>query len=59
MLALLGIDSVGVSTAYILCIASVILCVVYGAVNWNKGDEDVQPDDVKWVAEEQKVEEEF
>ncbi len=54
-----GIDSIGVSLAYVLCIASAILCVVYGAITWNRGDEPVEPDDVKWVAEEKKVDEEL
>jgi hypothetical protein len=55
---MLGIEDKGVLTAYLLCIASTILCIVYGLLNWNKGNEDVQPDDVKWAAEEKKVEEE-
>ena len=56
---MLGIEDKGVLTAYLLCIASTVLCVVYGLLNWNKGEEALQPDDVKWAAEEQKVEEEF
>jgi hypothetical protein len=56
---MLGIEDKGVLTAYLLCIASAILCVIYGFINWNKGDEEVQPDDVKWAAEEKKVEEEI
>ena len=36
---MLGIPDAGIWLAYILCIASAILCVVYGIVNWNKGDE--------------------
>jgi hypothetical protein len=49
---MLGIPDPGVWTAYLLCIASVIFCVIYGAVNWNKGDEPVYPEDVKWVKDE-------
>ncbi|MHC4998980.1 MAG: symporter small accessory protein [Planctomycetota bacterium] len=56
---MLGIEDKGVLTAYLLCIASTLLCVIYGFINWNKGDEEVQPDDVKWAAEEKKVEEEI
>ena len=56
---MLGIESTGVLVAYLLCIASSILCVVYGLLNWNKGEEEVEPDDVRWAAEERKVEEEL
>lgn len=56
---MLGIEDKGVVAAYLLCIASSILCVVYGLMNWNKGAEDIQPDDVKWATEEKRVEEEL
>ena len=59
MLALFGIEDTAVSLAYTLCIASAVLCVVYGLLTWNRGDEPVQEDDVKWAAEEKKVEEEL
>lgn len=56
---MLGIEDKGVVAAYVLCIVSACLCVVYGLLNWNRGDESVEPDDVKWVAEEKKVEDKF
>ncbi len=56
---MLGIDDSFVALAYILCLLSAILCVVYGVFMWNKGEEDVAPDDIKWVQEEKKVEEEL
>jgi hypothetical protein len=56
---MLGIDDPWVYSAYLLCIASSVLCVLYGLVNWNKGDEPVAADDVHWVAEEKKLEEEL
>ena len=56
---MLGIEDLWVWLAYLLCIVSAILCVVYGIIFWNKGDESVQPDDIKWVAEEKKVEEDL
>jgi hypothetical protein len=52
---MLGIEDKYVALAYILCIASTLLCVVYGIVMWNKGD-DVKSEDVKWAQEEKKVE---
>ena len=56
---MLGIESKAVLAAYLLCLGSTILCVLYGLINWNRGDESVGTDDVKWVAEEKKVEEEL
>lgn len=53
---MLGIEDKGVVAAYLLCIASAILCVIYGIINWNRGDDSVEPDDVKWAIEEKKVE---
>ncbi len=55
----LGIEDKWVWLAYLLCIASALLCVVYGAVNWNRGDEPVREEDVKWAAEEKKVEQDL
>lgn len=56
---MLGIEDKGVLAAYLLCLVSTALCVIYGAMNWNRGDEAVEPEDVKWVAEEKKVDEKF
>ena len=56
---MLGIESKGILVVYLLCIASSVLCVVYGLLTWNRGEETVGPDDVKWAAEESKVEEEL
>ena len=36
----LGLSDFGIISAYVLCILSTLLCVVYGIVNWNKGGED-------------------
>jgi hypothetical protein len=56
---MLGIPSLGVALAYLLCIASTALCAIYAWRNWNKGDEAEEADDVKWVAEEKKAEEDL
>lgn len=56
---MLGIEDKVVAWAYILCILSAVLCVVYGIVNWNKGDEGSKEEDIKWAREEKKVEEEL
>ncbi len=57
---MLGITDVGIWTAYILCILSAILCVVYGIVNWNKGNEDESgeiEEELKWEEIEHKIKE--
>jgi len=48
----LGIQDIWVWLAYILCILSTALCVVYGLVNWNKGEEPMKPEDTAWAKEE-------
>ncbi len=52
-----GINDPGVWLAYLLCILSTVFCFIYGVANWNKGDETVRPEDVKWVKDEKAVEE--
>jgi cytochrome b subunit of formate dehydrogenase len=50
----------GVSLAFWLTILSALLCVVYGIINWNKGDEE--SNDVllaKWAKEEKELNEEL
>jgi hypothetical protein len=56
---MLGIEDKGILAAYLLCIASTILCVIYGLINWNRGEEEIKADDVKWAVEEKKVDEEL
>jgi hypothetical protein len=56
---MLGIEDKYVALAYVLCVASTILCVAYGIVMWNKGDESPKAEDIKWAQEEKKVEEEL
>ena len=53
---MLGFGDVWVFLAFILCILSMIICVIYGAVNWN---EDIVHDEVdteKWMKEEIEIE---
>ena len=53
-----GIEDFWVSLAYLLCILSSILCVIYGAITWNKGDSgEVTDEDKKWAKEEDQLEE--
>lgn len=56
---MLGIKDPTVWIAYILCIASTVLCVVYGLLCWNRGDEPAEKEDIRWAQEEKKVEQEL
>jgi hypothetical protein len=58
-MTVLGIEDVGVWSAYLLCIASALFCVIYGIANWNKGDEPIYSEDKKWVEDEKIVKEEL
>ena len=49
---MLGIDDPMVWLAYILCLGSTLLCAVYGLANWNKGDDQIAPEDVTWATRE-------
>lgn len=42
----LGINDPWIVAAYLLCIASTLLCVVYGLINWNRGGE-TEKDQIK------------
>ncbi|MCX5633874.1 MAG: hypothetical protein NTW93_09420 [Phycisphaerae bacterium] len=53
---MLGLQDKWVALAYILCIASTLLCVVYGIFAWNKGQTDVSQEDMRWAKEEKKAE---
>lgn len=37
---ILGISDPWIFSGYLFTILSVLLCVIYGAINWNKGDEE-------------------
>jgi hypothetical protein len=56
---MLGFKDPLIAAAFILCILSALLCVVYGGLNWNKGDEPVTDDDKQWVKDEEKLEQEL
>jgi len=54
-----GIDDPAIYLGYLLTFLSLILCIIYGALNWNKGGElesSALEMDEKWEAEEEKIE---
>ena len=48
-----------VALAYLLCILSALICVVYGVLNWNKGKEPISKQDIEWAKQEKEVEAEL
>ena len=58
---MLGIEDPWVVAPYILCILSALLCVVWGAIKWNKDDDVQEPEEEikSWAQEDGRVEEEF
>ncbi len=57
---MLGLGDFWVSSVFVLLILSTLLCVVYGAMNWNNGgeeDETLIEEEKKWDAEEKEIEE--
>ncbi len=58
---MLGIEDSWVAIAYILCIVSALLCLVWGIIKWNKDDPDDEPEEEirQWAEEEDRVEEEL
>jgi len=54
-----GIEDTYVSLVYLLCVASALLCVLYGILNWNRGQEAEKDEDIRWAQEEKQVEEEL
>ncbi|GAB1535617.1 hypothetical protein ADMFC3_12480 [Geovibrio sp. ADMFC3] len=56
---MLGLSGWAVPLGFILMLASAVLCIVYGIMNWNKGymtDEEFLQEQ-EWAEEERKVEE--
>lgn len=53
---MLGLETPAIWSAYLCCILSTLICIIYGAINWNKGDDQVFPEDKKWLDDEKQVE---
>ena len=50
-----GIDDPAIFTGYLLAIISLIACVIYGVLHWNKGkveSEDELQKDLAWEEED-------
>ena len=47
MVFMFGLPDASVWLAYALCIGGTLLCVVYGLINWNKGNGEDKGGDKK------------
>lgn len=59
---MLGIQDPWVVAAYLLCILSALICVVWGVFTWSKpavGDDEPEEEIRHWAEEEDKVEQEL
>ena len=52
-----GIPDPAIWLGYLLAILSLVACVVYGIINWNKGSDPAPPELVEDLEWEQKDEE--
>lgn len=54
-----GLHDFWISSAFVLCVLSAVLSVVYGIVNWNKGADTESreiAEEEKWTESEKEVE---
>ncbi len=55
---MLGLQDLTIFTVFSLCILSAVFCVVYGWINWNKGQEKEKEEieeELRWEITEDKV----
>ena len=57
---MLGINDPWVAAPYILCLLSALLCVMWGVLKWNKGDNEEPEEEIRhWAEQENQVEDEL
>lgn len=52
-----GISDPWIALAYLLCILSSLLCVIYGWLKWNEDGETIGDETARWAKEEEKIRE--
>jgi len=56
---MLGINDPWIWGVYVLCLLSTLLCVAYGAINWNRGWEQEKEEiseELTWEKDEDELE---
>lgn len=59
---MLGINDPVIYIGYLLAILSLIACVIYGILNWNKGiekDSDALEKDLAWEEKDEQIQSEI
>ncbi len=56
---MLGFASFWIGLIYLLTFLSGVLCIVYGILNWNKGDEPLNDEVKNWALQEKKIEQDL
>jgi len=57
-----GIEDPVIYIGYLLTVLSLILCIVYGAINWNKGEEPAKSDleeDALWEEKDEEIQDQI
>ena len=53
-----GIEDPVIYIGYLLTVLSLVLCIVYGAINWNKGEDPEEKEleiDMQWEEKEEEI----
>ena len=50
-----GMADPWIAIVYFLCIASSLLCVVYGLINWNSDGETIDQEQARWAKDEDEI----
>ena len=53
----MGLADPWIAIAYLLCILSSVLCVVYGLMRWNSDGETIDEEATRWAKEEDEISE--
>ncbi len=53
---MLGLEDFWVILAYLLCIVSAVLCLIYGFLKWNSEGIEPNGESAHWAEEEIKIE---
>jgi len=59
---MLGINDPAIYLGYLMAIISLIACIVYGVINWNKGMEDDSTEiekDLAWEDKDEQIKNEI
>ena len=56
---MLGFSDGWIAFVFLATIATAVLCIAYGMINWNKGDAKLSRTDRDWAEEEKAIEKEL